>query len=102
MSMQDAVQLLQAAIEASVYVDPKEPGLTVGELHEVGKQAGLRDGEWGDAIRELTKNQPGGRDKRVMLDDTLWHLCGLLTFKHEPELRSPEAYDFVVLQLVEL
>lgn len=102
MPSQDAVLLLQAAIEASIFVAPTEHGLTVAELYEVGKRAGLKEGETSDAVRELTKNHFGGRDKRVVIDEHLAHLCGYLTFAHDPELRDPEAFDFVVAELKSL
>jgi len=53
MPLQEVVQLLQAAIEASVYIAPTEPGLTATELYEIGKRTGLKEGEIGDAMPQV-------------------------------------------------
>lgn len=102
MSLQQVVQLLQAAVEASVYVAPTEPGLTATELHEVGKQLGLKEGEIGDALPQVATQYFGGRDQRLMLPEHAWHLSGYLIFAEEPDLRNASAFDFVVGQLNEL
>jgi hypothetical protein len=96
----EVVGLLQAAIEASIYIAPTEPGLTIRELYEIGKQSGRQDGEINDAIRELTKQHYGHRDERIQVDEHLIHLCGHLIFAEEPDLRNPEAFDFVVAELM--
>ncbi|MBV9859507.1 MAG: hypothetical protein JO038_05325 [Alphaproteobacteria bacterium] len=102
MPLQQVVQVLQAAIEASVYVAPAQPGLTVSELCEVGKRVGLKDGEIGDALPRVATLYFGGGDGRLSLPEPLWHMPGYLIFMEEPDLRNPAAFDFVVAQLNEL
>jgi hypothetical protein len=102
MSLQQITQLLQAAIEASVYVAPTEPGLTYAELFEVGKRLGLKDGEINDAMPQVATQYFGGRDRRLQLPEHVWLMSGHLTSREDPELRKPEAFDFVALQLIEL
>jgi hypothetical protein len=102
MPLQNVVQLLQAAIEASVYISPKEPGLTAAELYEVGKRIGLKEGEIGDAMPRVAPQTFGGRDRRLLLDESLWHQSGYFIFAEEPELRNVAAFDFVVVQLNDL
>src|SRR5271166_5173956 len=102
MSLQEVVKLLQAAIEASVYVAPTDPGLTADELYEVGKRLGLKDGEIGDALPQVATQSFGARNRRLLLNSPLWHMPGFLIFAEEPELRNVAACDFVVAQLNEL
>lgn len=98
MPLQEVVQLLQAAIEASVYIAPTEPGLTATELYELGTRLGLKEGEIGDAMPRVASEYFGGRD-RLLLDEPLWAMPGQLIFREEPDLRNPDAFDFVVSQL---
>lgn len=99
MPLQEVILLLQAAIEASIYVAPTEPGLTATELYEIGKRIGLKEGEIGDALPRVARRYFGGRDVRLLLDDPLWHMPGSLIFREEPDLRNPDAFDFVVSEL---
>lgn len=99
MPVQEVIQLLQAAIEASVYVAPTEPGLTATELYEIGMRIGLKEGEIGDAMPRVARQYFGGGDRRLLLDEILWHMPGSLVFVEEPDLRNPDAFDFVVSQL---
>jgi hypothetical protein len=102
MPLQEVEQLLQAAIEASVYVTPTDPGLTAAELYEVGKRLGLKEGEIGDALPQVAMQYFGGRDRRLILPEALWHMPGFLIFTEDPDLRDVAAFDFVVAQLNEL
>ena len=100
--MQQVVQLLQAAIEASVYVAPTDPGLTTAELYEVGRRLGLKDGEIGDAMPQVAVQYFGGSDRRLLSPEHAWAMPGHLIYMEDPELRNPEAFDFVVSQLNEM
>jgi hypothetical protein len=102
MPSQQVVQLLQAAIEASVYIAPTEPGLTLTELFEIGNRIGLKDGEISDAMPQVATQYFGQPNRRLLLPEHLWHLSGFLIFREEPDLRSVEAFDFVVSQLNDL
>ena len=50
MRQQEVQQFLAAALECSVYVAPKDPGLTHAELFEAGGRVGYQEGELGDAL----------------------------------------------------
>ncbi len=102
MPLGEVVQILQAAIEASVYVAPTEPGLTVPELYEVGKRIGLKEGEIGDALPQVATLYFGRPNQRLLLPEQMWHFAGNLIFAEEPDLRNVAAFDFVVAQLNEL
>src|SRR5438552_1537676 len=99
MPLQEVIQALQAAIEASVYLAPTEPGLTALELYEIGKRLGFKEGEIGDAMSRVANQHLGAGDDRLLLDEHLWHLPGHLIFGEEPDLRNRAAFDFVVSQL---
>lgn len=101
MQQQKIVRLLQAAIEASVYVAPTEPGLTAAELYEVGQRLGFKNGEIGDALPHVAQQTLGGRDRRLLLAEHAWHMPGYLVYREDPDLRNEEAFDFVIEQLNE-
>ena len=46
------LNFIHAALECSVYVAPRDFGLTLQELIESGHAAGFREGELGDAVRQ--------------------------------------------------
>lgn len=102
MPLQDVINNLQAALEASVYVSPAEHGLTIAELYEVGKRLGFGEGEIGDALPRVLQQGFGGRNDRMQLDDMHWHMAGFLGIREEPDLRDERAFDFVIGQLNEL
>src|ERR1035437_127988 len=96
MQIQDVVKLLQAAIEASLYVAPRDFGLTFAELVEVGGRLGLKEGEITDALGYPKALAFTGQPRRLTLPDHLWNHYGMLVFGDEPELRNSTAFDFVV------
>lgn len=102
MALSDVVRLLQACIEASIYIAPTEPGLTINELSEIGKRLGLREGEIGDALPHVAPQHFGQRNRRLMLPDHMCQMLGQLALAEDPDLRVPGAFDFVVAQLNEL
>jgi hypothetical protein len=102
MQIQDVVKLLQAAIEASLYVAPRDFGLTYAELVEVGDQLGLKEGEITDALGYPNALEFTPQRRRLTLPDHLWQHYGMLVFGEDPELRNPLAFDFVVKQLNEI
>lgn len=95
----EIIQLLEAALECSVYVQPHDPGLSSTELMEVARRAGYLEGEVGDALARVGESMGG--NKRLMTsahDRSFWRV-----FVHEdPEYRNFAAIDFVVAQLNEL
>jgi hypothetical protein len=101
-SLNCVIEALKAAIEASVYVNPTDPGLTFAELIEVGKRAAFREGELNDALPHVGPQSFERQDRRVLLDQGRWSLCAYLIHGEEPDLRNPTAFDFVIAQLNEL
>jgi hypothetical protein len=84
---------LQIALECSVYVAPREPGLTYDELLEVGKRLGLQAGEIGDALPRVT-TEYFGRGGRLLLThpDPMWPYFNA---RPEPDYRNVTAFDFM-------
>jgi hypothetical protein len=80
-----------SAIEASLYVSPKSPGLSHEEIREAATRAGYKPGEISDALRQMGQIRWDGR-LGVELhfgSDFLDHI--------EPDYRSPNAFEFVRL-----
>src|ERR1700732_68749 len=50
MPEQRVKNFISEALERSVFLNPREPGLSFAELKEIGARAGLREGEIGDAF----------------------------------------------------
>ena len=99
MQVQDIVRLLQASIEASVYVAPTDPGLTIEELQQIGQRLDLKQGEINDALHQFVLQRFGVANSRVMLDHNFWQMSSSLALPEQPELRNATAFDFVVAQL---
>jgi hypothetical protein len=93
---QEIVNLLNAAIECSVFLSPSDPGLTFQEILEVGKRAEYLDGEVRDAANR--SDQRTARSDRLMPDRTTLHLWAVPQ-REEPELRNFDAFDLVVSEL---
>jgi hypothetical protein len=96
MSLQEVTQFVQAALECSVYIAPREPGLTREEVFEIGKRAGFQDGEIGDALERAASQYSGGRYFLPHAYAVMWHLFNL---HEEPDYRNIAAFDFVVSEL---
>ncbi|MDR3489797.1 MAG: hypothetical protein P4M05_33525 [Bradyrhizobium sp.] len=93
---QAIIDLLKAALECSVFINPADPGLSGTELLEVGKRAGYQDGETNDALRHAGAGYFGSK---------LWNLSPtdlatwVFYFPEEPDLRNFQAFDFVISEL---
>lgn len=85
------------ALEASVYVDAENSGLTPVELEEVGKQWGLQPGEINDGLGAIPTEF--GADRFKLFD--LNHYSGLQNFDWElvPDYRDVRAFEFVHREL---
>ena len=96
---QDLITFLKAALECSVYVSPRDPGLTRDELFEIGRRADYLDGEIGDSLRHVTTGYFGHPRLLPSEQDTSsW----VFLMPEEPEYRKFKAFDFVFEELNEL
>jgi hypothetical protein len=93
---QEIINLLKAAVECSVFLNPTEPGLSYQEILEVGKRAGFQDGEVGDAAPHAGEQSPGfGRFIPSQTTRQMW----VFLSHEEPEYRNFAAFDFVFSEL---
>lgn len=63
MTSMDVVQFVRGACEASIYFAPKDIGLTMAELVEVGQRLGFGPGEVRDTTNAFAKNVRGSRTR---------------------------------------
>jgi len=80
--MQEVIKFIRAALECSIFLAPREPGLTYDEILEIGKRAGFQEGEIGDAIGHATTAYIGV-PKLLPDDDTIMNLVFFL-FSRSP------------------
>ncbi|GJD73603.1 hypothetical protein [Methylobacterium goesingense] len=88
--------LLREALMCSLFVDPTSPGITVPELFEIGRQAGFQDGEIGDTIPHLSKEEGNGFRYLPSHHDVIF---GELLEAADPPLFDTVAADFVKTEL---
>jgi hypothetical protein len=98
MRRQQLTEFLQAALECSVYLAPKEPGLTPTELVEAGRPLGFQEGEIGDVLPGVTGQTHGDGKLQPIVpldwDDFLQ--------AQAPDYRNIKAFDFACSQLRDL
>jgi hypothetical protein len=91
-TIKDVSDFITCAVEASVYVSPKSPGLSYEELQEAAAGAGFKLGETDDALGRMQQVR-WGKDGRMGVE--LSSFGADFLFRLEPEYRSPEAFEFV-------
>jgi hypothetical protein len=87
------------ALECSVFLSPRDPGLTVDELIEVGSRLQLQRGEILDSIGRI-RSQGYAWGPRIQLPKNTMltqFFIGL-----DPDYRNPAAFDFVATHLREI
>jgi hypothetical protein len=93
---QEIVALLKAALECTIYLSPRDLGLTFQELAEVAKRAGYLDGEINDALR-YAGDAVWGKPRVMPAEHDLIHL--VFFFPEDPELKDYKALDCVFEEL---
>jgi hypothetical protein len=96
---QEVEKFVRAALECSVYVAPKEPGLTYDELFEIGKAAGLERGEITEVVPQVAAPIYLGDDRVQPSRIVTWSEFNITD---EPDYRNPEAFEFVCATLRDL
>lgn len=95
---QEVGKFLQAALECSVFIAPREPGLTYNEVLEAGKRAGFQPGEIDDALRCVTDRYFGPGTQRLMPKQHSMLIWGVF-LPEDPDYRNVPAFDSVYSQL---
>ena len=90
-NLQHIAKLFQGALECSLVLAPRAPGLTYQELVEVGRRCGLKNGEMNDVLHRVTNYAP---DSLRILPDK--GMLEILIFREDPEIRNFDALDFVL------
>jgi len=94
LTLQHVATFFQGALECSLVLAPREPGLTYQELVEVGRRCGFKDGEMNDVLHRATNYAVGSR--RLLPDKGTLELFML---REDPELRNFGALDFVFSEM---
>jgi len=92
---------IRAAVECALLSSPRDPGLTLDELLEVGERAGYRPGQLRDAVSRVRLSQRRG-SRLLYLERTGALLSADFNTALDPEPRNVEAFDFVRQVLQEL
>jgi hypothetical protein len=91
---------LDTAMECSVYLSPKQPGLSWTEIIEAGKAIGLQKGELGDALAALATRNMG--DGRLLPHPSTMFVWGVFGIHRNPEYRNFDALDFIRSEFVSI
>jgi hypothetical protein len=85
---------IREAIECSVFIRPREPGLTFVEINEIGARIGFQPGEIGDSFRTMGLRTIGHGSKLLAPEQhTVFNWKFYLP--EDPEYRNFDAFDFV-------
>src|SRR5215472_15424558 len=99
MRRQQLIKFVQAGLECSVYFSPRDPGLTLEELFEIGKRVGYENGEISDVLPGIAAHAHFGDTKIKPGKSVAWSQFLLL---EDPDFRNVAAFDFVSSELLEL
>lgn len=94
MSSSRVSDFLLTAFEASIYVSPESPGLTLDELDEAGDRLGIKRGEIRDTLGQI------GIEPRIPLDmsrpsESLRYRLLWWNQTRTPEPRNERAFEFI-------
>ncbi|WP_083469136.1 hypothetical protein [Methylobacterium variabile] len=90
------VQILDEALMCSVFVNPRDPGLSYQEILEIGSRFDFMAGEISDAAREVLDNYGKG-DKFIPKPHAFMFLTSGVG--EDPDLINYDAVDFVYKEL---
>lgn len=96
--MQDDIEsFLKGAVDATVFLAPRDIGLTFAELLEVAGRAGYREGQTRDAVNRVWRQQAWGQSR--FLPQYNGMAFSDFNFEWSPELRCIEAVEFAAGEL---
>lgn len=86
----DIEEVIQHALEASLYFRPREPGLAAEEIREVAMRAGFGHGQINDHLNTLSQGPAG----RFMPEDPFSWDANFPAL-YLPDYRNPKAFELV-------
>lgn len=98
MTLNEVMKFVYDALLCSVFVAPREPGLTYDEVLEVAGRVGLQAGDPGDAIAKINVQYVGRSPSRLLPQANTMGLWGLFGIPQDPDYRNLAAFDFVDAQ----
>ena len=93
---QEVQEFVDSALESSLFLSPREPGLTHAEVVEAGARVGFLAGEIGDAIGGATAGTRPLGGRLQPRHNVLWDH---FHFAQDPDFRNIDAFDFVCKEL---
>jgi hypothetical protein len=97
MYLEEVKKCIREALECSVFILPREPGLTYDEIREICARMKFQPGEVGDALAQMSMQSLGNGSKRIAPENHTtinWKFYLL----ENPEYRNLEAFDFIVME----
>jgi hypothetical protein len=94
-------KFIREALECSVFVSPRDPGLTFEEIHEIGARLKYQPGEINDARAGMSLLSVARGSKRLAPEQHTtfsWKIY----IPEDPEYRNFEAFDFVFTEISNL
>ncbi|MDA9448259.1 hypothetical protein [Bradyrhizobium sp. CCBAU 21360] len=101
MHLQKVKKFIAEALECSVFIRPREPGLTFAEIKEIGDRRGYREGEIGDAFVTMGLHSMG-RGSKLLGPEQQTLITWKFFLPETPEYRDLDAFDFVYTEFGEL
>jgi hypothetical protein len=99
--LENVKRFIREALECSVFVSPREPGLTFDEIREIGARLKYEPGEIGDAFPRMQLRSLDRESKRWAPEHhTLFNWKFYLP--EEPEYRNFAAFDFIFTEFGKL
>jgi hypothetical protein len=97
MYLDDVKKSIREALECSVFISPRDPGLTFDEIREICARKGYQPGEIGDALAGMSMRSLGRGSKKIAPEPHTtinWRFY----LPEEPEYRNFEAFDFIITE----
>lgn len=90
--MRNAETFVLQALVASAIASPKNPGLTLDELVDLGREENYGPGEISDAVRQ---HRTDIRNRLIFGLGTHEHFIGMVDIDYQPEFRNLAAMDHI-------
>jgi hypothetical protein len=86
--MDDVVDFITCALEASILLSPRDPGLTRGEIVEAGGRVGMKPGELADGIPRVHAVDHWSAPRIQLTGGSATRLSADFNFVQDPDYRD--------------